>query len=136
MRTLAYKPIRAASLVLVCGVLLAAAGWGGRVMAADAAAVIGWVEVQPGPSGPGHVTLRGHVHALKDTAGKFSLQITRTSRGGKSDGKQGGDFNLKAGESRPLSTTTININPDDKLTVQLTITVDGAEVFTTTLRTM
>ena len=103
-------------------------------MAAGAASVIGWVEVQPSAKGRDHITLRGHVLALTDAAGRFTLALTRSSKGGKSETKQGGAFKLLAGESQPLSTTTINLDQNDQLTVVLSISVDGAEVFSTTLR--
>lgn len=104
-------------------------------MAADAASAIGWIEVQPAQSGPGHVTIRGHAVALTDVAGKFTLQVNRASKGNKSDTSQGGVLNLKAGEAKALSTTTINVTPDDNLTLTLTLlSADGKEVFSTVLK--
>jgi CsgH protein len=107
---------------------------GEGAMAANATSVIGWIEVLPVPDQNDRVTIRGHVQALQAVEGTFGLSVKRASRGNKSDNKQSGQFSAKAGESRALSTTTINLQPNDRLEVVLTLSVDGADIFKASLR--
>jgi hypothetical protein len=107
---------------------------GERAMAADSSSAIGWIEILPVSGRDNHITIRGQILALKPVEGKFGLRVKRTSRGNTSDNKQGGQFSAQVGESRVLSTTTINLQPNDHLEIVLTLSVDGAEVFSATLR--
>jgi hypothetical protein len=119
--------------VLTCfGV--AATGYGAGAMAAPSTPVIGWVEVQPLPGGKDQVAIIGHAHALAALSGQYALSISRGSKGNTAKTRQGGKFTVGAGENATLSRTTINVGPAESLVIELTIVVDGKEVFSLTMK--
>jgi hypothetical protein len=104
-------------------------------MAAERTQVIGWIEIKPSPKGKDQIAITGHAQGLEKLTGRFTLAISRSAKGNKSSTSQGGQFDVAAGESRALSNTTINVGPNDRLVIELTLFVDGQPVFATTLRT-
>ena len=97
--------------------------------------VIGWIEIQAEPDRRDHVSIRGRIQAFETVEGNFELRVTRISRGNKSANAQNGRFHAKADETKALSSTTINLNPNDQLQITLTLFVDGEEVFSATAQT-
>ena len=80
------------------------------------------------------VQIISHALALEKAAGfEFAMSVSRESRGSKSATRQAGRFDLSAGETKVLSSTAINIEPGDKLTVELKILEHGQEVFSTVM---
>ena len=123
------------SLLVLLGLMLAATGgvvWG--ALAADASPVIGWIEIAPVPQKSDQINIVGHAYALEPVAGKFTLSIKRSGKGGSSTSGQSGSFKLDAGENGSLSRTAINVGPADTLTIELKLTVDNTEVFSVLLR--
>jgi hypothetical protein len=109
--------------------------WGAGAMAASSTPVIGWIEVAPLPGGgKDQVAITGRAHGLSASSGQFALSISRVSKGNTAKTRQGGKFTVAAGESATLSRTTINVAPAESLVIELTITVDGKEVFSATLK--
>jgi hypothetical protein len=98
-------------------------------MAGDRLSVIGWIEIQPVAGRHGHLTIRGHVHGLEARRGTFELRVTRASNGNNSATKQAGTFDVRAGDSAALSATTVNVQANDQVDVELTLFADGAEIF-------
>jgi hypothetical protein len=125
------------SRLAVLGALL---GWpfqgiqGTDAMAADGKNVFGWVEIQPTPQRTDMVTISGHVLGLSAAEGRFSLIIGRVGPGNTSNNRQEGNFKIAAGESKKLSTTSINIPATDSLSVELRLVGDGKELFTVMLK--
>lgn len=109
-------------------IMIAINGNNEQAMAADTS-VIGWIEIQADPDQRDHVSIRGRIHALETVEGNFQLRVARINRGNKSANAQRGHFRAKAGEAKVLSSTTINLDPNDLLQIKLTLFVDGEEVF-------
>lgn len=129
---------RRTSILVTLGLIVAAAGLAvgssGLARAGAASPVIGWIEIAPMPQKPDQITIVGRAYALEGVEGKFALSIKRAGKGGSTKSGQSGAFKLKAGENGSLSRTAINVGPADTLTIELTLTVDGTEVFSVSLR--
>ena len=124
-----------ASLLVTLGLIVAAAGLAGAEARAGAASpVIGWIEIAPVPQKPDQITIVGRAYALEGVEGRFALSIKRAGKGGSTKSGQSGAFKLAAGDNGSLSRTAINVGPADTLTIELTLTVDGTEVFSVSLR--
>jgi hypothetical protein len=109
--------------------------WGADAMAASSTPVIGWIEVtQPPGGGKDQIAITGRAHGLSALSGQYALSISRGPKGNVAKTRQGGKFTVAAGESATLSRTTVNVAPTDNLVIELTITVDGKEVFSATLK--
>jgi hypothetical protein len=123
------------SLLVTLGLILAALGLASaQARAAAASPVIGWIEIAPVPEKPDQITIVGRAYALEGVEGRFALAIKRKGKGGSTNSGQSGGFKLKAGDNGALSRTAINVGPADTLTIELTLTVDGAEVFSVSLK--
>ena len=129
---------RRTSILVTLGLIVAAAGLAvgssGLARAAAASPVIGWIEIAPVPQKPDQITIVGRAYALEGVEGRFALSIKRAGKGGSTKSGQSGAFKLAAGENGSLSRTAINVGPADMLTIELTLTVDGTEVFSVSLR--
>lgn len=100
---------------------------------AEISNVLGWIEVTP--AGTGQIMVTGHVYAVTAAEGKFSLSLERMSKGNSAKTGQSGTFKAGAGENAKLSTTGINVSPNEQLKVELRLTVDGREVTPVVLQT-
>jgi len=63
----------------------------------------------------------------------FSLSLRRQNKANSSSTSQSGRFDLAASESKVLSTTSINIEPGDELTIELKLLDNGKEVSRVTI---
>ncbi len=70
----------------------------------------------------GEVELTGIVHALMATSGSYRFKVTNDGDGGSANINQGGDFQLAAGESTVVGSTTLG--NADALNVKLSVTSD------------
>ncbi len=59
--------------------------------------------------------------------------MKRENRGSKSNSRQAGRLDLAAGETKVLSSASINVEPGDTLTIELKILDRGQEVFSTVM---
>ena len=123
------------SLLVTLGLIVAAVGLAAasEARAGAASPVIGWIEIAPVPEKPDQITIVGRAYALEGVEGRFALSIKRAGKGGSTKSGQSGAFKLKAGDNGSLSRTAINVGPADTLTIELTLTVDGTEVFSVSL---
>ena len=126
------------SLLVTLGLIVAAVGLAvgssGLARAGAASPVIGGIEIAPVPQKPDQITIVGRAYALEGVEGRFALSIKRAGKGGSTKSGQSGAFKLAAGENGSLSRTAINVGPADTLTIELTLTVDGTEVFSVSLK--
>ena len=121
--------MHASKLLLMTAATLAA---GGTMASAGTQPVIGWIEIVP--AGKGLIDVVGHVSATADTKGRYALSLDRKSHGNSAKTGQSGAFSAGAGESVVLSKTGINVVAGEELTVELTLSVDGKDVYVATLR--
>jgi hypothetical protein len=122
-------------ILVTLGLIVAAVGLGAvQARAGAASPVIGWIEIAPVPGKPDQITIVGRAYALEGVEGRFTLSIQRAGKGGSTKSGQSGGFKLQAGQNGSLSRTAINVGPADALTIELTLTVDGSEVFSVSLR--
>ena len=99
---------------------------------ANAQQVMGWLELKPLP-GRNMVQITGHALALEKIAGlEFTMSVVREG-GGKSVSQQKGQIALDAGETKALSSASVNVGPGGTLTVTLKILDHGQEVFSTVM---
>ena len=103
-------------------------------MAAETKSLFGWIEIQPSPLRADMLTITGHILGLSAAEGRFSLLVGRVGQGGTSNTRQEGNFKIAAGESKKLSTTSINIPTSDSLAVELKIFSDGKELFSVIMK--
>jgi len=100
---------------------------------AQADSPLGWLELKPVP-GRNMVQITGHALALEPvSAADFTLSIKRRNGGNNSNTAQSGHFDLAPGEAKVLSSTSINVEAGDELTIELKIADHGREVFSATL---
>ena len=100
---------------------------------ANAQQAMGWLELKPVP-GRNMVQITGHALGLEKAAElDFTMSVLHENRGGKSNSRQTGRISLAAGETKVLSSTSINIEPGDGLTAVLKILDHGQEVFSTVM---
>lgn len=120
------------SLILAAGMIFAIA-MGAAMPGANAQQVLGWLELKPLP-GRHVVQITGHALALETAAGlEFTMSVAREGGGGKSVSRQSGRIDLAPGESKSLSSTSINVEPGGDLTITLKILDRGQEVFGTVM---
>ncbi len=92
-----------------------------------------WLELKPIP-GRNMMQITGHAVALDAVSGmNFSLSLRRQNKGNNSTSTQSGRFDLAASESKILSTSSINIEPGDELTIELKLLDNGKEVSSATI---
>ncbi len=100
---------------------------------AHAQSVSAWIELKP-VAGRNMVQILGHALALDAAKGiDFTLTLRRKNKGNTSDTRQSGRFDLGASETKVLSSTSINIEPGDDLTIELKLLDHGAEVSSATV---
>jgi 3-hydroxymyristoyl/3-hydroxydecanoyl-(acyl carrier protein) dehydratase len=105
----------------------------GVAMTEANAQVMGWLELKPG-SGRNVVQITGHALALEKAAGlEFTISVMRENHGNKTNSRQAGRIGLAAGETKVLSSTSINVEPGDNLRIELKILDNGQEVFGTVM---
>lgn len=114
----------AAASLLAAG---AAASMGpGSAQGNDAGRLLAWIDVESvGPT----VQFRAFGEAESATRARYSLKITRIGPSGRSSTAQGGKVDITEPD-RPvvLSTTSVNIEPGARLSVELTLSGDdGSE---------
>jgi hypothetical protein len=63
----------------------------------------------------------------------FTLTLRRQNKGSSSSTKQSGRFELAPNETKVLSSTSINLEPGDDLTIELKLLDHGAEVSSATV---
>jgi hypothetical protein len=96
---------------------------------------LGWFELKP-VSGQNAVQIIGHAVAFEQVAGlDFTIGVQRENRGNKSNSRQAGRIDLAAGETKVLSSASINIEPGDDLTIELKLLDHGQEVFSMVMST-
>ena len=102
---------------------LAFMGFGIMTMnAASAGEVVGWMEVTPAG---GQLRITGRAFAPEGGNVEYTLQIQRSGRSGNTTTKQGGKAEIQAGQVATLSTTSVNLQPQDQLAVLLTLSRGG-----------
>ena len=108
--------------------------WGALMMgAAQAQSAFGWLELKPVP-GRNLVQITGHALAMEAVSGMdFSLSLRRQNRGNTSATRQSGRFDLAPSELKVLSTTSVNVEPGDELTIELKLLDHGKEVSSATV---
>jgi hypothetical protein len=114
--------------------LVAIAALSGFLMmtTAHAQAPLGWIELKPVP-GRNLVQIIGRALSTEPVSAAFTLSIRRRNGGNLSDTKQSGRFNLGANEEAVLSSTSINVETGDDLTIELKILEGDKEVSSTVI---
>ena len=121
---------------------LLAAGLASNVVLSSGAAasgetgIFGWIEIHASPQKANHITIKGFARSLRSAEGKFRLVINRTNGGNQSKSQQTGTFKTDHNDAQPLSKTTINVTPSDRLKFELFLSMGGKDVFSAVLRTM
>ncbi|ADP71298.1 hypothetical protein Rvan_2071 [Rhodomicrobium vannielii ATCC 17100] len=88
----------------------------------------GWIELKPVP-GRNLLEITGRVLSpIPVNGAAFTLNIRRTNGGNVSTTKQAGGFDLSPNEDRALSSTSLNVEAGDELTIELKISANGKEV--------
>ncbi len=101
---------------------------------ASAQTPMGWLELEPVPGRNAAVKITGHALAFEKVAGlEFIFSVRRENGGSKSSSRQAGRIDLSAGETKVLSTSSINVEPGDSLTVELKMLDHGQVVFSTVM---
>lgn len=121
------------ALLLAFCICLAFAGLWPRPVRADEAGapVVGWIEIAPVPGQPDQIVITGKVYGVRQTEGRFTMEVRRRERGNVSNGNQGGDFKVAPGETATLSRSSITVSPAGSLEIILKLSVDGHVVFST-----
>lgn len=128
-----FKPRRMLARMLGASALafLAIAAEIAVTLAANAQQPMGWLELKPVP-GRNAVQIVCHAIAFEAVSGvEFTLAVKRENRGNKSSTRQTGRIDLAAGESKMLSTTSINVESGDSISVEFKMLDHGAELFST-----
>jgi hypothetical protein len=101
--------------------------------AATAQSASAWIKLKP-VSGRNMIEVVGHALASDAVGGMdFTFTLRRQNKGNTSSTQQSGRFDLAPGESKNLSSTSINIEPGDELTIELKLLDHGAEVSSATV---
>jgi hypothetical protein len=101
--------------------------------AAQAQSPTAWVELKP-VAGRNMIQITGHALALDAAGGMdFTLILRRKNKGNSSSTRQSGRFDLAPNETKVLSSTSINLEPGDELTIELKLLDHGAEVSSATV---
>lgn len=105
------------------------------MVAAHAQPAFGWLEFKPVPE-RNLIQITGHALALEAVNGMdFTLSLSRKNGGNTSNTRQSGRFNLAANEPKVLSTTSLNVEPGDDITIEFKILDHGKEVSSATVST-
>ena len=100
---------------------------------AHAQSVSAWLELKP-VAGRNVIEVTGHALALDAAGGiDFMLTLRRQNKGNTSSTRQSGRFDLAPSETKVLSSTSINLEPGDDLTVELKLLDHGAEISSATV---
>ena len=102
----------------------------GIIMSAQAALagdVIAWMGINPVG---GQIQITGRAYSAQQTTVDYALQIQRTGSSGNTTTKQGGKADIQSGRIAVLSTTSVNMQPQDQLAILLTVS-RGGEVLST-----
>lgn len=124
--------------LLLLGLVAGLAAPGSGVSGAEpqsAHAAIGWIEIAPVPQHKDQIVIAPQVYASEASSGRFTLTVSRVGKGGTTNTRQSGVFNVSAGESRKLSTTSVNIMPAEALTIELKLYSGDKEVFSVVMKT-
>ena len=95
--------------------------------AALAGGVIAWMDINPVG---GLIQITGRAYSAQQATIDYTLQIQRTGSSGNTTSKQGGKADLQEGKAAVLSTTSVNMQPQDQLAILLTVS-RGGEVLAT-----
>ena len=95
--------------------------------AAPAGEVIAWMDINPAG---GLIQITGRAYSPDETHIDYMLQIQRSGRSGNTTTKQGGGADIQGGRIAALSTTSVNMQPDDQLAILLTV-MRGGQVLAT-----
>lgn len=102
---------------------------------AHAQSAFGWLEFKPVPERK-LIQITCHALALEAISGMdFTFSLRRKNGGNTSNTRQSGRFDLAASEPKVLSTTSLNIEPGDDITIELKILDHGKEVSSATVST-
>jgi hypothetical protein len=116
---------RLAAFSLISGALMTSA--------ATAQSASAWIELKP-VSGRNMIEVVGHALATDAVGGMdFSFTLRRQNKGNSSSTRQSGRFDLAPGETKNLSSTSINMEPGDELTIELKLLDHGSEVSSATV---
>ena len=100
---------------------------------ATAQSASAWIELRP-VSGRNMIEVVGHALASDAVGGMdFTFTLRRENKGSTSSSRQSGRFDLAPGKSKNLSSTSINIEPGDELTIELKLLDHGTEVSSATV---
>jgi hypothetical protein len=102
----------------------------GIIMSAQAALagdVIAWMDINPVG---GQIQITGRAYSAQQTTIDYTLQIQRIGGSGNTTTKQGGKADLQGDKAAVLSTTSVNMQPQDQLAILLTVS-RGGEVLAT-----
>ena len=101
--------------------------------AAHAQSPTAWVELKP-VAGRNMIQITGHALALDAVGGiDFAFTLRRKNKSNSSSTRQSGRFDLAPNETKVLSSTSINLEPGDELTIELKLLDHGAEVSSATV---
>ena len=101
--------------------------------AATAQSASAWIELKP-VSGRNMIEVVGHALASDAVGGMdFTFTLRRQNKGNISNTRQSGRFDLAPGETRNLSSTSVNMEPGDELTIELKLLDHGTEVSSATV---
>jgi hypothetical protein len=102
----------------------------GIIMSAKAALagdVIAWMDINPVG---GLIQIAGRAYSAQQTTIDYTLQIQRIGGSGNTTTTQGGKADLHEDKAAVLSTTSVNMQPQDQLAILLTVS-RGGEVLAT-----
>ncbi len=75
------------------------------------------------------IQITGHALALDAVSGMdFTFSLRRQNKGNSSSTRQSGRFDLAPNEAKALSSTSINLEPGDELTIELKLLDHGKEI--------
>lgn len=97
------------------------------------AQALGWIEIEPVAGKTDQIVIVGKVYGLKQSQGRYSMEVKRHERGNVSNGNQSGVFNVGAGENATLSRTSINVPLASSVEIILRLSVGGREIYVTRL---
>lgn len=118
------RPIRRSALVLALSALALGGALGPLTAGSDNMPL--HCEIVPRPSGQG-ITLEARTTAEDAVEGVYSLDIRQKSGSGSTVIRQGGDFSLRAGETKVLGRVTLGHDPAG-YEARLLLRADGHEI--------
>lgn len=99
--------------------------------AAQAGDVIGWMEVRPAGN---MIEVAGRAYSAGSATVDYTLKIDRAGQSGRSATSQRGRTEIEPGQVARLSTTSVNFNARDELTLILTLSSGGRTLSTSEIR--